>query len=92
MANFRFEIGQKVVIHGNTRHPHCNGHVSTVVDRLFYESATIRTTGELLTNANIYLLEDIPPPLEGALEENLAPYDPPGSWEDCAWQPKEVEA
>lgn len=92
MANFRFEIGQKVVIHGCVTHAYCNGHVSKIVAREFRHKVRNRTTGELLTNVNIYRLAEIPAPLTCVREQNLAPYDPPGSWEDCAWRPKEIKA
>lgn len=92
MENFRFEVGQKVVIHGCVTHPHCNGHVSTIVAREFHHAARNITTGNVLLNVNIYRLAEIPPPLDCVQEKHLAPYDPPGSWEDCAWRPKELEA
>lgn len=92
MANFRFEIGQKVVAYGFMRHTHMNGRVFTVVDRCLTDVRVLRT-GRTVRGVRYYYLDPKPSEIvEGAAENQLAPYDPPGSWEDCAWQPKEIKA
>lgn len=73
MRNFRFEVGQTVVIHGCAIHSHCNGHVSTIVAREFRPKVRNRMTGELFLNVNVYRLAEMPTPLSCVPEEHLAP-------------------
>lgn len=92
MANFRFEIGQKVVAHGMRVYTHLNGRVFTVTDRCIADTKSL-ADGSTKKNQRYYFLDPRPcPEAEGITEPKLAPYDPPGSWEDCVWQPKEIKA
>lgn len=88
---FRFEIGQKVVL-CNSTHPENNGIVGVVVERENLAAARF-PNGETLYNVNLYRIDNQPirnGKVTKSREDQLAPVDDPGSWEDCIWKPDEI--
>lgn len=87
---FRFGVGDKVVVCGLVPPDQAeNGRVGAVISRVRDE--WIDPLGNEGPEANLYLLDIYCGTEYPLLEEhNLAPYDPPGDWGDCAWQPAEI--